>query len=542
MDAAGFEKVLATLNPVDLERLHASIERQGTADLDTRRAKLVATAKDDLIAYTKFTMPNLKARHDPLASRYQAARHHRALGAAFQKVDTGEWPLLIVTMPPRHGKSELAAKHGPAWFLGRDPYRQVIFATYNEDLAGDTGREIRDIIRSPQHRLVFPDCELARGSQSVDRLKTTWGGALMCVGRGGSITGRGADLAIIDDPIKGREEADSKSTRDKLWGWFNDDVYSRLLDEGGRVVIIQTRWHEDDLVGRLTDPGNPHYTVEEARKWRILDLPALARDNDPIGRAEGDALWPERFSAEYLKGVRNRNPRGFASLYQCRPTPDDGDFFRSDWLKTYKSESELPKGLRWFAASDHAVATRQENDRTCLMIGGVDEDGVLWIPPSVEWGRFATDITVDKMLALMKRHNPQTWWAEDEHISKSIGPFLRKRMRDEQTYVTIETVSAAKDKSTRAQSARGMLSLGLVRFPSFAPWWEDAKAELLKFPNATHDDFVDAFAHLAFGVDRMFGSRRAKKEEPTEERRTFGWLKALSKAADRAHRVSVSGW
>lgn len=534
--------MLAQLTPAELAAVQAALAKSRKSDVDAKRDRMIKTARKDLIGYAKFTMPDLKNRADTLATRYKPSKHHLALGAAFHKVDSGEWPLLIITMPPRHGKSELASKRGVAWFLGRDPYRQVIFATYNETVAGDTGRALREILNSDEHKAVFPDCSLARGSQSADRLMTTWGGGIVCVGRGGAVTSRGGDLVVVDDPIKGRKEADSAAVRKEAWEWFQDDIYSRLLDEGGRVVIIMTRWHEDDIVGRLTDPANPHYVEEEARKWRILELPALARENDPLGRAVGEALWPARFSAKYLEGFRARNPRGFASLYQCSPSPEDGDFFRAAWLTTYR-QGEMPTDLKWFGASDHAVATKQSNDRTCLGVGGVDSNGVLWIPPDIEWGRFEPDVTVERWVALIKRRRPLTWWAEAEHISKSLGPFLRKKMREEKAYCTIEPVTGAKDKSTKAQSFRGMCSLGMVRFPEFAPWWQDAKAELLKFPNATHDDFVDFCSHLGAGIDRMFGTTKKKEEiaEPTE-RRTFAWLKRLATSQKDAAAPARGGW
>lgn len=538
------QRALAALPPEELDRVAHMVQRGQFNETELRRKAMVVKARDDLVTYAKYTMPDLRKKADPLATRYKPARHHLALGQAFHKVEAGEWPFLIIVMPPRHGKTELASKRGVSWFAGRDPYRQIIFATYNDELAGDMGRAIRDIMRSEQHHDVFPDFALASGSQSVGRLMTTWGGAVMCVGRGGAITGRGADMAIIDDPIKGREEAEQRITRDKLWDWFNDDIYSRLIDENCRIVLIQTRWHEDDLVGRLTDPQNPCYREEEAKKWRILELPAIAGDDDPLGREPGVALWPERFSAEYLRGIQIRNPRGFASLYQGRPSPEDGDFFRAKWLKEYRSMRELPENLRWFGASDHAVGTKQTNDRSCLGLGGVDDAGDLWISPELEWGRFPTDQTVEKLLALIRKRRPITWWAEAEHISKSIGPFLRRRMRDTNTYCSVEDAPSAKDKAVKAQAFRGMCAIGIVHFPSFAPWWPEARAELLKFPNATHDDFVDFCGHLGRGVDRMFGSHRRTKGsiEQVAERRTFGWLKRLSDEQARGPRTAHGGF
>ena len=474
-------------------------------------------------------MPDMSGRAaSPMASRYKPSKHHKALAAAMEAVERGEILNLIITMPPRHGKSELAVKRMAPWFIGKDPYRQVMFGTYSDDLAGDTGREIRETMRSPAHLAVFPNCELRKGSQSADRIQTTFGGGVLLAGRGGAFNGRGSDLTLIDDPIKNREEADSRAIRNKVWAWFVDDIRPRLLSEAGRIVIIMTRWHEDDIIGRLTDPRNPEYSAEDAAKWHILDLPALARPDDPLGRKVDEPLWPERFSQKYLMAARARNPKGFSSLYQCRPTAEDGDFFKADWLTGYKSLSELPKGLRQYGASDHAVATKEVNDKTCLGCGGLDDDGVLWIPPDLDWGRFPPDQTVELMLGQIRRHKPMTWWAENEHISKSLGPFLRKRMLEENTFCVIEPSSSAHDMQTRAQAVRGLMAMGRIRFPLFAPWWQDAKDELMKFPNGTHDDFVSWLSHLGRGVDRMVTHSKERKPDSGPKRGTLAWLKALA--------------
>lgn len=522
--------------------MHDAAIKRRLKELEQKRDRLrllqfkqaTLQARDKLVNFTCLTMPHPSDPGDVMLSRYQPVRHHHALGAALEEVDLGNILRLIIVMPPRHGKSELASRRFPAFFVGRDPYRQIIFATYNEEFAKGFGRTARDIMRSRVYKHIFPGVELKKGSQSAELLETTVGGALAFVGRGGSITGRGADALLIDDPIKDREEADSKLVRDKLWDWFTDVAMTRLINESARVIIIMTRWHEDDLVGRLTDPKNPHFKPEEAAQWKVLHLAAEALEDDPLGRPKGAPLWPERFGTRFLQNVRRLNSRTYSALYQGRPAPEDGAFFKREGLIGYQLH-ELPRSLRKYAASDHAVSTKQENDRTCLGCAGIDEDDVLWILPDLNWGRFETDQTVELMLSQIQRHRPITWWAENEHISKSIGPFLRKRMREEHTYCTIEPSSAAKDAFTRAQAIKARISMGMVRFPVFAPWWEDAKEELLKFGGGgKHDDFVSWLAHLGRGLDRMVGARPRlalapdKKEPPTG---SFAWVKWASEKA-----------
>lgn len=544
MDQAAIEAMLAKLTPEQRQGLQRAAERLQQAQAQREFGMMVERARGDLIAYSKVTMPDLSNRQNAYASRYKDAKHHRALAVALEKLEKGErgWLNLIITMPPRHGKSEQASKRFPCWFIGRDPYRQVIFGTYNEDLAGDTGREIREIMRSPQHRLVFPDMALAKGSQSADRIKTTFGGGVLLAGRGGSVTGRGADLLIVDDPIKGREEAESRAIRKKLWEWYQDDLCTRLLDEMGRKVIIMTRWHEDDLVGRLIDPSNPCYIEKEAAKWRILHLPALAEEDDPLGRAPGEPLWPEKFGREYLEALREANPRGFVSLYQGKPTLEDGDEFKAEWLYEYRSMNELPKELKFYGASDHAVSTKESADRTCMGVAGVDDSGTIWILPDVAWRKMPPDETVEAMIALMRRHQPYNWWAEDEHISKALGPFLTKRMREDRVNTVVIPSSPAKDMLSRAQAIRGLMALGRVRFPAFAPWWQDAKQELLKFPNGSHDDFVSFISHLGRGIDKMAQAAKPQAPENEPPRGSMAWFRRLTRRPQQDVRSAFRGW
>lgn len=503
-------------------------------------------ARESLIDFTVMSMPDPSDPDNPDLSRYKPAMHHELIGRSLEKVETGEWPRLIITMPPRHGKSELATKRFPAWFTGRDPYRSTIVATYADDFAEEFGREVREIMRSPLYGQVFPGIKLRSGSAAADRLQMDAGGILAFVGRKGRLTGRGADLLLIDDPIKDREEADSPAIRNKVWGWFTDVAMSRLMTDAARVVIIMTRWHEDDIVGRLTDPDNQSYNADEAAKWRVLKLPALAEENDPLGREPGAALWPSRISREFLEGQRNLNPRGFEALYQGNPAPDDGDYFRKSWIddNLYKPD-ELPHNLRVYVASDHAVSTEQNRDATCLLAAGVDSSGVIWILPDCWWRREKTDDVVDGMLDMGGRLKPLIWWAEKGHISKSIGPFLRKRMMETQTYFRLEEVTPVANKETRAQSIQGRMAMGMVKFPGFAPWWGRAEQEIVKFPSAKHDDFVDALALLGLGLSRIVGASDATMETDKQDERfrvgSIAWVKHSTRRITRRNKINSRG-
>jgi hypothetical protein len=525
IDLADLDSVQA--NPALLKqakKLMADLQKKRAAEQEQIR---LSKAAEDLLTFAQHTMPDQSVEKDaPWSTRYKPTKHHRALAASLHKVEAGEWLNLIITMPPRHGKSELASKRFIPWFLGRDASRQVILATYSDTFAGDYGREVRTIMRSPEFGQVFPKCKLQFGSQSADRLTTTWNGGAIFAGRGGAITGRGADLAIVDDPLKDAKEANSPATREALWEWFNKVLMSRLLSSGGRVVIIMTRWHEDDLVGRLTDPANPYYSEEEASKWRMLELPALAGDNDPLGREPGAALWPERFPTPYLLAIKNRDAGTFSALYQGRPSPEEGAHFKREHIVPYRSVRDIPDGVRWYAASDHALKLTQKHDRTCMGCAGLDANGEMWLSPNIEWGRFPPDETVKRMVGQMLKYKPMVWWAENDHISSSLGPFLRREMISAGATTVVEQVSAAADPMQRSQSIRALMALKVVHFPVFMPWWQQAQDELMKFPNGTHDDFVSFLSHLGMGINRMLTARRPQKYVPPEPATgTVAWLK-----------------
>lgn len=506
------------------------LERQIKA---AKRLISIKKAKNSILDFTRLTMPSPEDPDNTDLSRYSAAKHHEVICAALEEVEAGRIQRLIITMPPRHGKSELASRRFPAWFLGKDPYRHMIFATYNDEFASDFGRHVRDTMKSDVFKQAFPLCKLKAGSQASDRISTEEGGIAVFVGRGGSLTGRGADLLVIDDPIKDREEADSKTLRDKLWGWFTDVAMTRLMTAGARVVIIMTRWHEDDLVGRLIDPKNSYYVPEEAANWKVLSLPAIAVNDDPMGRKFGEPLWPERFDLDFLNQAKRLNPKGFSALYQGSPSPDDGDYFKREWLKFY-TPSELPRNLRFYVASDHAVSTDQERDATCLLPVGVDDEDNIWVLPDVWWRRADTETVVEGMIDLMRRRTPLMWWAESGHITKSIGPFLRKRMAERQIYCAIDEVVPTKDKQTRAQSIRARMSMGKVFFPRFATWWGDAQDEILKFPSSSHDDFIDALAHIGMGLDKQVRAGGAVvKVDNMPKSGTLAWVKWADKFRKR---------
>ena len=244
--------------------------------------------------------------------RFEVARHHSMLMTKLEAVEAGRIKRLMLFLPPRHGKSLITSQIFPAWFLGRSPAKSIICASYGQDLADDFGRVVRNFVNDAYTRATFPELQIADDSNSMKRFTTTAGGAYYAVGRGAAITGRGANLLLIDDPLKDMEEARSENVRHSLHEWYSSVAYTRLQPDGA-IVLIQTRWHHDDLAGwLLREHGD--------EDWDVLSMPAIA-ETDGDGRKEGTALWPERFSEETLRSIKVAvGGATWSALYQQRPT------------------------------------------------------------------------------------------------------------------------------------------------------------------------------------------------------------------------------
>lgn len=510
-----------------------------------QRLEKALVARDDLLEFTKFTMPDPEAMNDLSRTRYEAAKFHVEVAKALQAVERGEITQLIFCMPPRHGKTELATKRLAAWYSGRHPEQDIIVAAAGDDLAHDFGADVRNIMQTPQFKQVFPTHRLRRGGTAKDNIVTDKGGRLIFAGRGGQINGRGAHLLLIDDLYKDADEARSPTIRDKTWEWLTKVALYRRM--GKRLTIItMTRWHSDDVIGRLTDPENPRYNEKEAQSWKIIRLPGIAEDDDPLGRKPGEALWPDVrrdgscFDVEYHLANQRRDPLGFAALTQQRPTVADGILFRRETIQYYTPD-ELPDDLRIYCASDHAVGTNQRNDPSCLLKVGVDRQNNIYLLDCI-WRRMATDTAVEAMLAMAGgNQKPLLWWAERGHISKSIGPFLRKRMLETGTYINLVEVTPAVDKEQRAQSIAARVAMGKVYFPKVSWWTDKAVDELLAFPNGTRDDFVDTIAYIGLGLGSQFGPSVAKTAKPVAHEGSFNWLKQNDKWVEARKRAASLG-
>lgn len=509
--------------------------------LKAKRA--ILKSREDLLTFAKYMRPDPKAPEDPEATTYSVARHHEFMADKLQDLEAGNIKRLILSLPPRAGKSELAQKTFVPWVMGRNPEWHVITATYNQNFAEDFGRAVRHILLDPRYQNVFPGHLPRKGAVSANRIEMENRSLAHFVGRGGALTGRGGHLLALDDPIKDRSEADSPTIRDTLWQWFTQVLMSRQMNDQARVLIIQTRWHEDDIVGRLTDPRNPHYSALRAQRWTVVNIPALALPNDPLGRKEGEALWPERFSAAELAETRDSDPRGFSALYQGNPSPDDGLFFGPEDIREYHRMSDFPLDCTMYLTSDHAVSTEQWADKSAFLLFGVDGDDNVWVHPDTVLKKLDAERAVDTLLHLIRVHRPALWWAESGHITKSLGPFIRKRMAEERLFTAIVEMTPVKDKQTRAQAIKGRMSMQKVYFPSWASWYKEARNQIMTFPAGTKDDFVDALSLVGLGL-AMHNRPRRKAPKKEHAPGTFGHMIEQTRQRERRDRITklTDGW
>jgi predicted phage terminase large subunit-like protein len=422
-----------------------------------------------------------------LVPNYQPANHARFLCESLEALARGEINRLMTFMPPRHGKSLHVSQALPAWYLGHWPNKQIILASYAAELAEQNSRRARHLVADPRYPF---GATISTESAAVNRWELTAGGTVIAAGVGGGITGFGADLLILDDPIKDRAEADSEATRNRIWAWYTQVALTRLMPDAG-VLLTMTRWHEDDLAGRILDgPGG--------EDWTVLRLPALAEEGDPLGRAEGEALWPDWYPAEALLSVEKGeiDSRAYVALYQQRPTPEQGGILRRDWLQSRYEKA--PAGLRIVQAVDCAFKTGVYADFSVIASWGSDGRNYYLLDVWRERVEFPELVRQIETLALQYR--PQSVLVEDASSGQSAIQELRRN-----TSLPIVAVPAQGSKESRLATVSGLFEANKVRLPQQAPWLGHWIEEHLSFPHGRHDDQVDT---TSLALERLRDNER----------------------------------
>lgn len=421
---------------------------------------------------------------------YETARHTELLCEILELVERGEIPRLIIQLPPRHSKTHHVDRFA-AWYMGHHPAHQYVQASYSQDLAELSSQQVRNLLADPS-RSPFA-VGIDPGMSALGRWRTTAGGLFTAVGVGGSLTGKGAHVLSVDDPIKDRKEADSPTMREHIWSWFQEVARTRLMP-GGRIIVTMTRWHEDDLVGRiLNSPG--------ASDWFVLRLPAICEDDTLpteriLGRHNGDALWPEWFPVDALPSVAKGeiSQRGWNALYQQRPSAEAGNLFLRSYHRFYNPEALRVAGvLAGFTSVDSAFKDGVAND---FSVAGT------W---SAHRGQaYLRDVWRERVqfpeLIAGLRGVYGKWRAplviEDKASGISAIQMLSRPTRDHPAIPTIAWKPPRyASKVARAEAVSPYFEGGLVYVPNpEAPgcgWVADYIDELASFPNGEHDDQVD---------------------------------------------------
>lgn len=404
-------------------------------------------------------------------------------------------------MPPGSAKSTYGSVLFPPWLM-QTSATSVLAASHTTELAEKWGRRVRNLVN--EHSQVL-GIGVAPDNMAAGRWALTSGPEYYAAGVGTGIAGFRAGLGLIDDPIRSRQDADSELIRDRIWDWYINDFRTRLVP-GASQVLIQTRWHEDDLAGRALQHSN----------WHVISLPAEAEPNDPLGRKVGEWLWSDGTYGygEQLSELKKNTPaRTWSALYQQRPAPEEGDYFKADWLRPY-DKAPARETLRIYGGSDYAV-TADGGDFTVHAVVGIDPEGRMYLLDL--WRKqAASDVWVEAFCDLVKHWKPMAWAEETGQIKSGVGPFLEKRQRERQAYCVREQFPTRGDKAVRAQSVRGRMALEGLYVPVNADWYADFRSELLSFPAGKHDDQVDAIGLVGQLLDKMMpGSKPTEPETPS---------------------------
>jgi predicted phage terminase large subunit-like protein len=433
-----------------------------------------------------------------------SGRHHKLMAEKFERVANGELKRLIINMPPRHTKSEFASYLLPAWFLGRYPNKKVIQTSHTAELAVGFGRKVRNLVDSETYKTVFPNVALRHDSKAAGRWATNEGGEYFAIGVGGAVTGKGADLLIIDDPHSEQEAklaANDPSIFDSVYEWYTSGPRQRL-QPGGAIVIVMTRWSLKDLTGRVIQSSIEDERINE---WEVIELPAILPSGKP--------LWPEFWSIEELEALRQELPLSkWSAQYQQKPSGEEGALIKREWWQIW--EEDRPPPCDFIIQSwDTAFTKNERSDYSACTTWGVfykDEDQ-----------RDANIILLDAYKERLefpelkqKAHEMWREWEPDAFIveAKAAGAPLIYELRQMGIPVQEFTPTRGNDKNVRVNAVSDLFASGKVWCPR-KRWAEEVIEEMAAFPYGEHDDLTDSTTQALIRF-RQGGFIRLDSDEP----------------------------
>jgi predicted phage terminase large subunit-like protein len=435
------------------------------------------------------------------------ADHHALICEKIQETMETPFGRLMIMAPPGSAKSSYASVAAPAWAMGKWPNEPIILTSYASGLAERQSIRAQQICATEEYRLLWDQLPKLE-KDSVKHWTLSNGSSLFAAGLTAGITGARAMGAIVDDPVAGREEADSPTMRQKVIDAYQDDLLTRLKP-GAWLIFIMTRWHELDLAGSIlpdTYAGETGWVkCKDGLDWYVINIQAKAeRNDDPLGRKPGEYLWPEYLTPKhwqmYELAETREAQRRWASLYQQRPTPFGAGTFTPDMFNWY-GPGELPPQLALVGGSDFAV-TEAGGDFTEHGLAGVDHQGQLWF---IDWwsGQKTTDVSIDAFLDMVDNHKVPYWFNEAGVIDKAVRPAINKRMRERNIYTVLQSLPSNKDKVSKVQSFQARAASGSVWLPKGKPWAHDLVAQLCALPAGRHDDKADVAGLIGRAIDKV---------------------------------------
>ncbi len=438
--------------------------------------KLAQSCRDDLIAFCQHMEPN-----------YKVGKHHRRLADLLMKMERGEEDRIGVSVPPRHGKSQLVSIFFPAWYLGRNPDKKVLMVSHTADLAVDFGRKVRNIVDSPAYKAIFPTVTLAADSKSAGRWNTNMGGEYFACGVGAALAGRGAHFLIVDDPFSEQDILNGNyEVFDKVYEWFTYGARTRLMPQG-KVAIVHTRWHPSDLIGKL---GKDMAKIKNSDQYDMFEFPAIFNENTDHEKA----LWPEFYDLEALHRTKASMPLfQWNAQFQQSPSAEEGALVKREWWKRWEAD-EPPRCEYVIMTLDAAAEKNTRADFTALLTWGVFSDDHLTGSASHIILLNAINVRVEfhelKELAIREYKE----WAPDSFIveKKSSGTPLFQELR--RMGIPVQEFTPHRgtgDKIARINAISDIFRSGMVWYPAGHKWAEEVVEQVAAFPASEHDDMVD---------------------------------------------------